>query len=759
LPCHVNRYFIVIDDLWDAPTWDTIKHAFVDSHPKSTIIITTHIVDVATKSGGIYRMKPLSDYNSKLLFNTRIYGGEGVSHDNQPHEVTDKILNKCAGVPLAIITIASLLVGKQSADWYKVYDAIGFGNEDSEVIQNTRKILSFSYYDLPNDLKACLLYLGMFPEDHFIEKNSLIWRWVVERFVPDKEGVGSYEQGEIYFNMLVNKSMIQWIELEDSDEKDKGGGGCRVHDMVLDLISTMSRDLNFVTVHDMEKHGICSQGKQISRVRRLALHGRSREIKSTVAKEHVRSFNAIGCVDSRMPLISGFKVLRVLVIEECGFLEGHCLEHLGKLGQLRYLGLVKTAAKLPEGIGHDLKFLEILDVRGGMITELPPSVGELQKLRCLWAGEGTRMKGEIGKLTCLEELQLYSVEEFPNFFRELGKLENLRVLEIEFKDCQETAGKALLEFLCNLHKIQSLYISNTGFDDEDGIFGAESLIHVGRFEDLAPSSRLRYFWLHGLCIPRMPSWINSLCVPLLSKLWLHVGVLEARDMKALGRLSLLTVLYIISVEEKCVAYTFGSAEFQKLELLITNVEIILEEGALPRLEKLAYSARTERNGSLVPWNSNCPLLECVLCQVDCANSGCTEVKAAKAVLRKARTDHPNAEELEIEIEIQNYSRKAARLIDTLGWILHGLDRPDHDGEEITADQQELRRMITSLETLLRDAAEPRVGRYGKQQLCDFVAKFKGLLRDDDAATDKEEEEVRAFITIHIYTSHTYIYIM
>jgi hypothetical protein len=76
------------------------------------------------------------------------------------------------------------------------------------------------------------------------------------------------------------------------------------------------------------------------------------------------------------------------------------------------------------------------------------------------------------------------------------------------------------------------------------------------------------------------------------------------------------------------------------------------------------------------------------------------------------------------------------------------------------DQRELRRMITSLETLLRDAAEPRVGRYGEQELRGLVTKFKGLLRDDDAATDKEEEEVRAFITpscpssiaIHIYTS-------
>jgi hypothetical protein len=271
----------------------------------------------------------------------------------------------------------------------------------------------------------------MFPEDQFIEKRSLIWRWVIEGFVPDKEGMGSYELGEKCFNMLVNKSMIRWI-----DELDYlwgcRVGGCRVHDMVLDLICTMSSDLNFVTVHDMEQHGTCSRGKQAIKVRRLALHGKSTEHKSNITNEHVRSFNAIGCGGSRMPFFWGFKVLRVLVIEECGFPEGHSLEHLGKLVQLRYLGLVKTHVKLPEGIGHDLKFLEVFDVRGGMVTELPPSVGELNNLRCLWADEGTRMMGEIGKLTRLEELRLYSVDECPNFFTELGKLTNLRVLRIMY---------------------------------------------------------------------------------------------------------------------------------------------------------------------------------------------------------------------------------------------------------------------------------------------------------------------------------------
>jgi hypothetical protein len=229
-----------------------------------------------------------------------------------------------------------------------------------------------------------------------------------------------------------------------------------------------------------------------------------------------------------------------------------------------------------------------------------------------------------------------------------------------------------------------------------------------------------------------------------------VEVVEARELQTLGRLPELERLYIISKEEKRITYTIGSAEFQKLEWLATNVEISLGEGALPRLTALGYSASAGRKDSLTPWNNNCPLLRYAVCQVDCANSGRMEVKAARAALRKAKYTLWSAPIL--EIHIQNYNRKSARLIDALWPILQGLDRPD--GEEITAGQRELRRLITSLETLLRDAAEPRVGWYGEQELRGFVTKFKTLLHDV-AGTD-QEEEVRACttpyfsITVHIY---------
>ncbi|VAI52512.1 unnamed protein product [Triticum turgidum subsp. durum] len=703
-----KRYFFVIDDIWDIRTWEMIKCAFMDSHPESRLIITTRLVDVGTKAGGIYNMEPLSSDNSELLFYTRTCGGEGLTSSNQHVEVTNKILKKCGGVPLAIITIASLLVGKQSEDWSKVYDAIGFGHEDSEVVQNTRKILSFSYYDLPPYLKTCLLYLSMFPEDSFIEKNTLIWRWVSDGFVPYR----SFQLGESYFSKLVNRSMIRWI---DRDDILNGESGCRVHDMVLDLIRTISNEVNFVTVHDMEHHVTCPGGKSTNKVRRVAVHGKGGEHNSCIAMEHVRSFYVVKCSANRMPLLLSFKVLRVLVIEDYVFSEGSSLEHLGKLVQLRYLGLVKTAVKIPEGIGHYLKFLEILDVRGGLISELPPSVGELMNLRCLWADNGTVMKREIGKLTCLEELQLYSVEKCPNFVTEVAKLTKLTVLKIFFHKIEQSAGKALMESLRNLHKIHNLRIL------DDGREAMYSVVLNDSLEDLAPCTKLYDLILTVIVIPRVPSWINHLRVPLLSCLWLKVDTAEVRDVQTIGRLSSLLVLGLCSKDEKSISYTFCSNEFHKLRLLYTRkIEIVVGEGALPMLECLGYSASAGRKdaASLVQWRRNiCPLLKYVTCYLDCTNSSYREVRQAKQALRQASGTHPN---LDLYIQKKNYDKEAGMLIDNLEWILRGLDRPEDMGRPPAHQEGRIRRMNRSLERRLRDPRSLGSGGTGNK-------KYKALL--------------------------------
>jgi hypothetical protein len=526
--------------------------------------------------------------------------------------------------------------------------------------------------------------------------------------------------------------------------------------MVLDLIRTISKDVNFVKIDGMEQHNTSFRGDGTHRVRRMALHETSTEHNSSIAMEHMRSFSATMCDHTKMPLLLSFKVLRVLVIVDCVLLKGHGLEHLGKLVQLRYLGVVNTSVKLPEGIGHDLKFLEILDVRGGFIRELPSSIGELTNLRCLWADGDTIMKGKVGKLTCLEDLQLNSVEKCPNFFTELGKLANLRVLKIHFDEWEEITCKALADSLCNLHKIQSLTIFREGANNIMALYNRKLHVRVGSLEELAPSSRLRLFSLYSIIIPKMPSWINSLRVPLLSELWLYVEVVEAQDLQALGRLSSLLVLMLESVEKKRISYTFGNDEFPKLYCLMTNIEITIGQGALPRLEVLSYSVSAGKKDSLVPWNNSCPLLKEVTCRLDCADSGNKEVEAAEEALSNAADkSHLHACILGLDIERENYDMKASNFTDRLELILHCLDRPDEQGSNIYED--ELVDMIKTLEILLRDAVEPRVGRYGEKEIHGFITTFKSLLHDfgQEFLTARNswyqgEEEVR------IYTSTTHI---
>jgi hypothetical protein len=75
------------------------------------------------------------------LFYTRIFDACRKYLDNQPNEVSHKILKKCAGVPLAIITMASLFAGKLECEWSEVYNSIGFDTKDNKEAEDIMTIL------------------------------------------------------------------------------------------------------------------------------------------------------------------------------------------------------------------------------------------------------------------------------------------------------------------------------------------------------------------------------------------------------------------------------------------------------------------------------------------------------------------------------------------------------------------------------------------------------------------------------------------
>ncbi|KAM3336381.1 hypothetical protein ACQJBY_030407 [Aegilops geniculata] len=579
-----NRYLIVLDDLWGKKVWnEKIKLAFVDSKCGSKIIITTRIFEVATIATDVYKLDPLLTNYSKQLFYETLFGEEGMCEYDVADEVIEKILSKCGGVPLAIITIASLLASKERDDWPKVYNSIGFGPEVNEDADSTREILLFSYSDLPRHLRTCLLHLSIFPEERVIEKDAAIWKWVAEGFVHEEPGKGLFELGESYFNQLVSRSMIQLVVDPFVEEISFG-----IHDLVLDMICSLSKDENFVTVLETDEQHTSSK----INARRLAVRMRNIEQPDppiTNCMVQLRSFYATDCHIGVMPPLSGFKVLRVLSLEKCTLIKDqpYELEHIGKLLQLRYLGLKSTPiCKLPEEIG-DLLFLQTLILDRTEIEELPHSVGLLRQLKCL----RVRTNGELSvpdwivNMTSLEDLSLVGFDMLlpPVFAEGLSKLKELRNLEIEVCLSSDDWGRALVKSIGNLCELQSLQL-----------FAPQSLDHsMTIWEGFVPPVHLHSMTMHvgfsnvppWMDSPHLSSLVKKTHLPSLSFLQLTLCNMEAHCLDILGRLPVLHTLKLNTPMGGWLAVR-GSGAFPKLRHLCSSTMLKFQKGVMPRLEYL-----------------------------------------------------------------------------------------------------------------------------------------------------------------------------
>ncbi|XP_037408299.1 disease resistance protein PIK6-NP-like isoform X3 [Triticum dicoccoides] len=657
-----KRYLIIIDDIWDKEVWKLIKCAFSKKSPGSRLITTTRIVSVSeaccSSRDDIYKMKPLSDDVSRTLFYKRVFSQEN-GCPQELLQVSKDILKKCGGIPLAIISIASLLANnhqmKTKHQWYTLLNSIGRGLTEDQSLEEMKKILLFSYYDLPPYLKPCLLYLSIFPEDHEIMRDRLIWRWISEGLVySDRQETSLYELGNSYFNELVNRSMIQPIGIDVVGNVQ----GCRVHDMVLDLICSLSSEENFVTILDDTRRKI--PNSEI-KVRRLSVQNSKIDV-DTTRMEHMRSLTVFTSdVVGKVLNISSFQVLRVLDLEGCENVSD--VGYVGNLLHLRYLELKGTRVKdLPMEIGK-LQFLLTLDLRGTKIEVLPSSVVQLRRLMCLYVDYDMKLPSGIGNLTSLEVLDELGLSDVDlDFVKELGRLTKLRVLGLDCDDFDERLGKALEESISNIYKLDSLdvYVS-------DGLINCLS-------EDWVPPPQLRRLafpstqsWFGTLPLARswfktLPLWINPSSLPLLSYLEITLFEVRSEVIQLLGTLPALVYLQIWNYsvyrkghEVEAHVLSSGAALFPCATecrfYSIGAMPSMFPRGAAPRLKRLVFSfaAKWISRENLDLGMRHLPSLQRVRVHVIEEGASRQEVAEAEDALRAAAEDHPNRPVLEIGI--------------------------------------------------------------------------------------------------------------
>nr|TKW15165.1 hypothetical protein SEVIR_5G218800v2 [Setaria viridis] len=446
-----KRYIVVVDDIWKKQAWEIINCGLFKNGCGGRIITTTRIYNVAkwcTSGGGyVHRMEPLHYDDSRRLFLRRVFNSEVCHPCIEP--VFGKILRKCGGSPLAILTVSSILVDKGEPDqWEQVCNSIGMGISHDGDVSAMRMILSHSYFDLPHHLRACLLYLSIFPEDHVIERKLLVYRWIAEGFVHAGLGENITKVGESYFHELINRNLIKPTNIE----YDGRASACQVHDTILDFIVSKSIEENYVTLLGPEEQGLDKK------IHRLSIH--NCQLEEDIIKleghnlAHVRSLNIFDYME-RIP--SGLTNLRVLHLDDYFYdakddedmgqdldqFIGNVTEHI----HLKYLGIRKYfyIHRLPEEFGN-LRYLETLDIRYGLIIEeLPASINKLQCLVRLFVPFFTTMPyGGIGEMKALEELETISVtDQSLVFLKELSRLTRLRILGLHIVTSQMDDDMAL----------------------------------------------------------------------------------------------------------------------------------------------------------------------------------------------------------------------------------------------------------------------------------------------------------------------------
>ncbi|KAM3300751.1 hypothetical protein ACQJBY_041657 [Aegilops geniculata] len=349
-----------------------------------------------------------------MLLMNRVFGSKH-SCPPQLKEVMADILKKCHGLPLAIITIASLLASEERSRkrWESIRDSLRHQFDANPTLEEMKSILNLSYMHLPGRLRACFLYF-------------------------DLEDVG-----RSYFNELINRSMIQPCKTTYGEVLS-----CRVHDIMLDFIlSRCDRD-NFISVaynyEDMKRlHGNKYKVRRLS-LRSMAGSEATYDPRIVLSLSQVRSFTLLG---NSMPPILLFKYLRMFRINAPrGSLKRLDLTAISQLFQLRYLYIsgpdfVQVPAEL-----QGLVYLEMLDIHDVTMEEmLPEWIGNMKSLRCLivWRNELTNQRKVnvmkvimgLGGLTNLKELKIkvgfLERPELDALACSIGKLHNLKNLQID----------------------------------------------------------------------------------------------------------------------------------------------------------------------------------------------------------------------------------------------------------------------------------------------------------------------------------------
>ncbi|KAF3325245.1 disease resistance RPP13-like protein 1 [Carex littledalei] len=544
---HVNgkKFFLVLDDVWaeSRAVWDDLLRAPMSSGAHgSRLLVTSRDERVAngmraTKS---HRVEKLSDEDGWSLLIKQVLPN-GIESEIEDHrEIGMQIVEKCDGLPLAIKSIGGVLCtkGNLRENWQAILRSNVWSMDG--LPGDVHRAIYLSYEDLPPPLKQCFIFCSLFPEDFEFNKTDLIYRWLAEGFLHDKEDF--WELGNEYYTELLQRNI-----LEDTN-KYHNQVECKMHDLLWSFTCQLGKGEN------------CSGGQTVSRfegsmkVRRLSIKGTEVNIEVIKKEKGLRTLIYFEPEIALDDLCKSFSNLRIIDLGSSHSNLSSLPDSLCDLVHLRYLDISNTElVKIPNSIGNLRNLVYFCCYGCQELSHVPPSIGNLRELRYL-NFRNTKVEAIPMELSNLEKLShLFGFVPYKNSlegFSSLDGLESLsKLIDLLLEGLDRVSDRTIAE-RANLRSKNLLLVLNleyTSLSSEEQLSQTDEkkISTEDVLNELCPPRFVKVVVIDGYFGRRLPNWLNlgAVALPNLR----DIGILECACFEVLPMLGQLPNLHRLKI--------------------------------------------------------------------------------------------------------------------------------------------------------------------------------------------------------------------
>ncbi|KAG0521114.1 hypothetical protein BDA96_08G133100, partial [Sorghum bicolor] len=508
------------------------------------------------------------------LTEQRVNNGNGGYHP----QILRDILESCHPHEFCMKIFAHALYANPNRSYAELHKLHQDLLPQKTLSSKAKKMLKFSYKELPREYKTCLLYLAIFPQGHNIRRSTLIGRWVTEGLITKQDWRTTVRHAERCFDALIKRGLVLPHDIGATGKVKS----CIVGDQVHRFITKMANK-----EHILDARLADQWARHFSIFSGLRLR----------ASDRIEKFvQRLPKYSPQLPLLKVLDLEGINCFEKNQYLKDIC----NKILLLKYLSLRRTnVTKLPIEI-NNLHELEVLDIRQTRVPENATRNVLLLKLRRLLADRVDSSSGMCAK-PC-------SAVQIPNQIDRMENLEvlsNLRKLGVVIEDNYNHLRR-LFRAISDLHEcILSLSVTISPITETKKVSSSEKRLLQENMEIWRKNTRkLESLTINEVTHTENVQLLESLAKGCddLAKVTLSSTLLEQKSLMVLAMLPKLH-----SVRLRCTAYsetklTFNKEEFPQLKYFLvegpdmtdgktsmTGTDIKFEDGATTELEKIVLS--------------------------------------------------------------------------------------------------------------------------------------------------------------------------